>query len=229
MLRVIARLLDRADAGYDPFFSDPAAVEDDYRRLANRRWQRPAPQPVYRRSSARRGWRPAAWQTPDETASGRRESVTARDKSSTCATNSAMTLTNSTQPLRQAAGDLAGGPVRAEELPGPVLAAHLAAPHHVVVYIIMVALLALGINGFVVPVRTMTRQLARKTDRRAEDMYNEFGSARKERTGGLFNGHFAEVCSGSGRCGRRRGPSRTRTPWALRSRPGSATTSGTGR
>ena len=48
-------------------------------------------------------------------------------------------------------------------------------------YIIVVALLALGIYGFVVLVRTMTRQLTRKTDRRAEDMYDEFGSARKEK------------------------------------------------
>jgi hypothetical protein len=30
-------------------------------------------------------------------------------------------------------------------------------------------------------VRTMTRQLTRRTDRRAEDMYDEFGSARKEK------------------------------------------------
>ena len=49
------------------------------------------------------------------------------------------------------------------------------------VYIIMVALLALGINGFVVLVRTMTRQPTRRTDRRAEDMYDGFGSARKEK------------------------------------------------
>jgi hypothetical protein len=48
-------------------------------------------------------------------------------------------------------------------------------------YIIIVALLALGIYGFVVLVRTMTRQLTRKTDRRAEDMYDEFDSARKEK------------------------------------------------
>jgi hypothetical protein len=47
------------------------------------------------------------------------------------------------------------------------------------VYIIVVALLALSIYGFVVLVRTMTRQLTRKTDRRAEDMYDEFGSARR--------------------------------------------------
>jgi len=47
--------------------------------------------------------------------------------------------------------------------------------------LIIVALLALGIYGFVMLVRTMTRQLTRKTDRRAEDMYDEFGSARKEK------------------------------------------------
>jgi hypothetical protein len=49
------------------------------------------------------------------------------------------------------------------------------------VYILMVALLALGSYGFVLLVRTMTRQLTRRTDRRAEDMYDEFGSARKEK------------------------------------------------
>jgi len=48
-------------------------------------------------------------------------------------------------------------------------------------YLIIVALFALGIYGFVLIVRTMTRQLTRKTDRRAEDMYDEFGSARKEK------------------------------------------------
>jgi len=48
-------------------------------------------------------------------------------------------------------------------------------------FLIIVALLALGIYGFVVFVRTMTRQLTRKTDRRAEDMYDEFGSARKDK------------------------------------------------
>lgn len=48
-------------------------------------------------------------------------------------------------------------------------------------YIIIVALLALGICGFVLLVRTMTGQLTRKTDRRAEDMYDEFDSARKEK------------------------------------------------
>jgi hypothetical protein len=48
-------------------------------------------------------------------------------------------------------------------------------------YIVIVAVLALGIYGFVVFVRYMTQQMTRKTDRRAEDMYDEFGSARKEK------------------------------------------------
>ena len=48
-------------------------------------------------------------------------------------------------------------------------------------YIIIVALLALGIYGFVVLARYMTQQMTRKTDRRAEDMYDEFDSARKEK------------------------------------------------
>ena len=48
-------------------------------------------------------------------------------------------------------------------------------------YIIIVALLALGIYGFVVLARYMTHQMTRKTDRRAEDMYDEFGSARKDK------------------------------------------------
>ena len=47
--------------------------------------------------------------------------------------------------------------------------------------IIIVALFALGIYGFVMLVRAMTRNLTRKTDRRAEDMYDEFDSARKEK------------------------------------------------
>ena len=46
-------------------------------------------------------------------------------------------------------------------------------------YIIIVALLAAGGYGFVVLVRYMTQQMTRKTDRRAEDMYEEFSSARK--------------------------------------------------
>ena len=48
-------------------------------------------------------------------------------------------------------------------------------------YIIIVAVLALGIYGFVVLVRFMTQQMTHKTDRRAEDMYDEFGSPRKEK------------------------------------------------
>ncbi len=47
--------------------------------------------------------------------------------------------------------------------------------------IIIVAVIALGIYGFVVFTRFMARQMTRKTARRAEDMYNEFGSARKEK------------------------------------------------
>jgi hypothetical protein len=48
-------------------------------------------------------------------------------------------------------------------------------------YIIIVAVMALAIYGFVALVRYMTQQMTRKTDRRAEDMYDEFGSARKEK------------------------------------------------
>ena len=48
-------------------------------------------------------------------------------------------------------------------------------------YIVIVALLAAGIFGFVVLVRYMTQQVTRKTDRRAEDMYDEFNSDRKEK------------------------------------------------
>jgi hypothetical protein len=48
-------------------------------------------------------------------------------------------------------------------------------------YIIIVAVIAAGIYGFVVLVRYMTKQMTRKTDRRAEDMYDEFSSARKEK------------------------------------------------
>ncbi len=44
-------------------------------------------------------------------------------------------------------------------------------------YIIIVGLIALGIYGFVVFARYMTQQMARKTDRRAEDIYHQFGSA----------------------------------------------------
>jgi hypothetical protein len=48
-------------------------------------------------------------------------------------------------------------------------------------YIVIMALIAVGIYGFTVLVRYMTQQMTRKTDRRAEDMYDEFGSARKEK------------------------------------------------
>jgi hypothetical protein len=48
-------------------------------------------------------------------------------------------------------------------------------------YIVIVALLAAGIYGFVVLARYMTRQMTRKTDRRAEDMYDEFSSSRKDK------------------------------------------------
>lgn len=47
--------------------------------------------------------------------------------------------------------------------------------------IIIVAVIALGIYGFVVLARYMTQQMTRKTGRRAEDMYDEFDSARKEK------------------------------------------------
>jgi hypothetical protein len=48
-------------------------------------------------------------------------------------------------------------------------------------YIAIPALLAAGIYGFVVLVRHMTQQVTRETSRRAEDMYGEFGSTRKEK------------------------------------------------
>ena len=48
-------------------------------------------------------------------------------------------------------------------------------------YIVIVALLAAGIYGFVVLTRHMTQHMTRKTDRRAEDMYEEFSSARKDK------------------------------------------------
>lgn len=47
--------------------------------------------------------------------------------------------------------------------------------------IIIVAVIALGIYGFVVLTRSITHQMTRKTDRRAEDMYDEFDPARKEK------------------------------------------------
>ena len=48
-------------------------------------------------------------------------------------------------------------------------------------YILIVVLMAVGIYGFVTLVRYMTQQTTRKTERRAEDMYDEFGSARNEK------------------------------------------------
>ena len=48
-------------------------------------------------------------------------------------------------------------------------------------YIIVVALIAAGIYGFVVFARHMTQQMTRKTERRAEDMYDEFSSARTDK------------------------------------------------
>jgi len=48
-------------------------------------------------------------------------------------------------------------------------------------YIAIPALLAAGIYGFVVLIRHMTQQMTHETGRRAEDMYDEFGSARKEK------------------------------------------------
>ncbi len=48
-------------------------------------------------------------------------------------------------------------------------------------YIIIVALMAAGIYGFVVLARFMTQQMTRKTERRAEDMYDEYSSARKDK------------------------------------------------
>jgi hypothetical protein len=47
--------------------------------------------------------------------------------------------------------------------------------------IIIVAVIALGIYGFVLLARYTTQQMTRKTDRTAEDMYDEFDSARKEK------------------------------------------------
>jgi hypothetical protein len=48
-------------------------------------------------------------------------------------------------------------------------------------YIAIPAVLAAGIYGFVVLVRHMTQQMSHETDRRAEDMYDEFSSTRKEK------------------------------------------------
>jgi hypothetical protein len=48
-------------------------------------------------------------------------------------------------------------------------------------YIVIPALLIAGIYGFVLLVRHMTQQMSHETDRRAEDMYDEFSSTRKEK------------------------------------------------
>jgi len=48
-------------------------------------------------------------------------------------------------------------------------------------YIIAVAVIAVALYGFVMLARYMTKQFTRKTDRTAEDMYEEFGSARKDK------------------------------------------------
>ena len=48
-------------------------------------------------------------------------------------------------------------------------------------YIVGVLAAAAVIACFVVIVRFMSQQMTRKTARRAEDMYDEFGSARKEK------------------------------------------------
>jgi uncharacterized membrane-anchored protein YhcB (DUF1043 family) len=48
-------------------------------------------------------------------------------------------------------------------------------------YIIAAAVIAVAIYGFVVLVRFMTQQMSRKTERRAEDVYDEFSSARKDK------------------------------------------------
>jgi len=50
-------------------------------------------------------------------------------------------------------------------------------------YIIIVAVMALAIYGFVALVRYMTQQMTRKTDRRAEDMYDEFADLPEKRHG----------------------------------------------
>ena len=68
----------------------------------------------------------------------------------------------------------AGPGSRQEGSPGEVIAVWWQ-------YIIIAALIGAGIYGFVVLARYMTQQMSRKTDRRAEDMYEEFSSARKEK------------------------------------------------
>lgn len=49
------------------------------------------------------------------------------------------------------------------------------------IYIVMPILFALGIYGFLTIVGVQKRFLTRKTDRRAEDMYDEFADPPKER------------------------------------------------
>jgi hypothetical protein len=78
-------------------------------------------------------------------------------------------------------------------------------------YLIIVALFVLGIYGFVMLVRTMTRQLTRKTDRRAEDMYDEFGSARKEKDRWPVLTASREACGARSHDGRGRGASSRRS------------------
>lgn len=48
-------------------------------------------------------------------------------------------------------------------------------------YIVGVLAAAVVIACFVVIVRFMSQQMTRKTERRAEDMYDEFGSGRKDK------------------------------------------------
>ena len=48
-------------------------------------------------------------------------------------------------------------------------------------YIVGVLAAAVVISCFVVLVRFMSQQMTRKTDRRAEDMYDEFSSDRKDK------------------------------------------------
>jgi hypothetical protein len=45
------------------------------------------------------------------------------------------------------------------------------------VYIVVPIMMALGIYGFLTLVGSRTRSLSSKTDRRAEDMYDQFGDA----------------------------------------------------
>ena len=47
--------------------------------------------------------------------------------------------------------------------------------------IVIVVVIALGIYGFVVLARYMTQQTTSKTDRTAEDTYDEFDSARNKK------------------------------------------------